>query len=118
MVKGNFGYATNKVIIKDVAQNVRDNDNPRTVLPIMSTCLFVQVYSAHRQRSMLFPQAILYMVNLKLGGLNFEDVSGIADGVPDGKIDDYDRQILKGKHSLILLYFWIKSERYLEWYRS
>jgi hypothetical protein len=34
-----------------------------------------------------------------LGALWFEDVSGL-DGIPDGKVDDYDIQVIKGKHSI------------------
>ena len=35
-----------------------------------------------------------------LGAINFEDVSGLEAGVPDGKIDNYDRQLIEGKHYL------------------
>ncbi|MFA5818781.1 MAG: TonB-dependent receptor [Bacteroidales bacterium] len=97
-VKGNFAYATNKVVLQDVAQNAQSVDNPNG----RSTDYVRMLVSTGIIRTQAELDAIpasytIYGLKPLLGSLNYEDVSGVA-GVPDGKIDDYDRQILKGKH--------------------
>jgi hypothetical protein len=99
-VKGNFTYATNKVILQDVAQNVRDVDNPNGrstdyIKMLVATDLF-------RTKADLDALPVGYTIygnKPQIGSVHYEDVSGVVNGVSDGKIDDYDRQFLSGKHS-------------------
>jgi hypothetical protein len=100
-IKGNFSYATNKVIERDVPENVRDVDNPID----RSTDYVVALVSKGIMRTQadldaLPPGYTIYGKQPALGALNFEDVSGLEPGEPDGKIDNYDRQVIEGKHYL------------------
>ena len=91
-VKGNFNYATNKVIQEDVAANTQEVNNPNgktlgylTGLQTTGTGLFrTQADLAKLPEGFTeFGQAPV------LGMLAFKDVSG-PHGVPDGVVDSYD----------------------------
>ena len=115
MVKGNFGYANNKVVVKDVAQNIRDNDNPidrPTDYVNMLVC--TGMFRTQADLEALPAGYTIYGKPAELGGLRFEDISGIVDGVPDGKIDNYDRQVIKGKHYNAPYTYGLNSECKLE----
>jgi TonB-linked SusC/RagA family outer membrane protein len=99
-IQGNFSYATNIVKLRDVAENVRDADNPNgrsTDYIKMLVC--TGIIRTQADLDALPDGYTIYGRKPALGVLNFEDVSGL-NGVPDGKIDDYDIQFLDGKHSV------------------
>lgn len=99
-IRGNFSYAANKVKLKDVAQNVQDVDNPNgKPTDYVRMLVATDIIRTQKDIDDLPPGYTIYGHAPMLGALNFEDVNG-QNGVPDGKIDDYDRQVLKGKHSL------------------
>jgi TonB-linked SusC/RagA family outer membrane protein len=100
-VKGNLSYATNKVIVRDVPQNVRDVNNPIGRSTDYVACLVsTGIIRTQAELNAIPAGYTIYGLKPTLGSINFEDVSGLTPGVPDGKIDDYDRQVIKGKHYL------------------
>jgi hypothetical protein len=100
-VKGNLTYATNEVIEKDVPQNVRDVDNPIGRSTDYVACLVSKgILRTQADIDALPAGYTIFGLKPALGALNFEDVSGLEPGVPDGKIDNYDRQVIEGKHYL------------------
>jgi hypothetical protein len=99
-IQGNFSYATNIVKLRDVAENARDADNPNG----RSTDYVKMLVASGMIRTQADLDALpegytIYGKKPALGVINFEDVSGL-NGVPDGKIDDYDIQFVKGKHTM------------------
>lgn len=99
-VKGNFSYAANKVKLRDVAQNVQKVDDPNgRPTDYIRMLVATDIIRIQKEIDDLPAGYTIYGHTPALGALNFEDVNG-QDGIPDGKIDDYDRQVLKGKHSL------------------
>ena len=99
-VKGNFSYAANKVKLRDVAQNVQKVDDPNgRPTDYIRMLVATDIIRTQKEIDDLPAGYTIYGHTPALGALNFEDVNG-QDGIPDGKIDDYDRQVLKGKHSL------------------
>lgn len=99
-IKGNFSYAANKVKLRDVAQNVQDVDNPNgRPTDYIRMLVATDIIRTQKDLDDLPSGYTIYGRTPELGALNFEDVNG-QDGIPDGKIDDYDRQVLKGKHAL------------------
>ncbi|KAA9034381.1 TonB-dependent receptor [Ginsengibacter hankyongi] len=97
-VKGNFAYATNKVVLKDVAQNALSVDNPNgRSTDYVSMLVSTGIIRNQKALDALPSGYTIYGIKPTLGALNFQDVSG-PGGVPDGRIDDYDRQVIKGKH--------------------
>lgn len=100
-VKGSFSYATNEVKVRDVAQNTRDVDNPNgRPTDYVKMLVATDIIRTQEDLDALPAGYSIYGLAPKLGMINYEDVSGVTDGVPDGKIDDYDRQVLEGKHFL------------------
>ena len=98
---GNLTYSTNEIIEKDVPENVRDVDDPIG----RSTDYVSALVSTGIIRNQADLEAIpdgwtIYGKAPALGAINFEDVSGLEPGVPDGKIDNYDRQVIEGAHTL------------------
>ncbi|MCG8310136.1 MAG: TonB-dependent receptor [Cytophagales bacterium] len=93
-VKGNFTYATNEVIKKDVATNIQDWQDP-----IGRPLGYIVGY---RAEDIIRTQADLDAIpdgwtlwgkTPQMGMLNYRDISG-SGGVPDGKIDKYDQDVL------------------------
>jgi len=100
-VKANLTYAVNKVKEKDVAENVRDVNNPIGRSTDYVACLVSKGIMRTQADIDALPDGYtIYGKQPALGAINFEDVSGLEPGKPDGKIDDYDRQVMKGKHYL------------------
>lgn len=98
--KANFAYATNKVVLRDVAENVRALDNPNgRPTDYIRMLVATDIIRTQADLDALPANYRIYGRIPELGNLNFQDVSGVEEGVPDGKIDDYDRQVLEGKHS-------------------
>jgi len=98
-VRGNLAYAVNKVKERDVAENVRDVDNPLNRSTDYVACLVSKgIIRTQADLDALPGGYTIYGKQPALGALCFEDVSGLEAGVPDGKIDDYDRQVINGKH--------------------
>ena len=99
-IKGSFSYSNNKVKVRDVAQNAQAVDNPNG-RPTDYVRMLVSkgIIRTKEQLDALPTGYTIYGKPAVLGAIDFEDVNGVA-GVADGKIDDYDRQVLKGKHSL------------------
>jgi TonB-linked SusC/RagA family outer membrane protein len=100
-VRSSFSYATNEVKLRDVAQNARDVDNPNgRPTDYVKMLVATDIIRTQSDLDALPAGYSIYGLAPKLGMINFQDVSGVTDGVPDGKIDDYDRQVLEGKHFL------------------
>jgi hypothetical protein len=100
-IKGNLSYSTNKVIEKDVPENVRDVDNPINRSTDYVACLVsTGIIRTQSELDALPDEYTIFGLEPALGAINFEDVSGLEPGVPDGKIDNYDRQVIEGKHYL------------------
>ncbi len=100
-VKGNFGYSTNEVITRDVAQNVRALDNPNgKSTDYIRALVATDIIRTQADLDKLPAGYTIFGLAPKLGMINFEDVSGVTDGLADGKIDNYDRQIISGAHSM------------------
>ena len=99
-IKGSFSNSNNKVKVRDVAQNAQAVDNPNG-RPTDYVRMLVSrgIIRTKEQLDALPSGYTIYGKPAVLGVINFEDVNG-ANGIADGKIDDYDRQVLKGKHSL------------------
>lgn len=94
MVKGNFGLAHTDVKQRDVAANAQKVDDPNGKSLNYGTGL--KATGIFRSQGEIDKLPSTYTINgarPELGMMNFEDISG-ADGVPDGKIDSYDRVIL------------------------
>jgi len=93
-VRANFAYATNKVVKMDVAQNTRDVDNP-IGRPLYYKTGLVSTGIIRTQADLdKLPAGYTIWGNTPhLGDLNYQDISGV-DGKPDGKIDDFDRQVV------------------------
>jgi TonB-linked SusC/RagA family outer membrane protein len=99
-IQGNFSYATNTVKLRDVAENVRDVDNPNgRSTDYIKTLVSTGIIRTQADLDAIPEGFTIYGSKPMLGALNFEDVSGL-NGVPDGRIDDYDIQVIKGKHSV------------------
>lgn len=99
-IKGNLSYATNKVVVKDVPENVRDVNNPiGKSTDYVATLVSTGIMRTPEEVAALPQGYTIFGLKPTIGALNFEDVSGI-DGVPDGKIDGYDEQVIVGKHYL------------------
>jgi hypothetical protein len=99
-IQGNFSYATNLVKLQDVAENVRDADNPNgRSTDYVKMLVATGIIRTQADLDALPEGYTIYGLKPALGVINFEDVSGL-DGVPDGKIDNYDIQIIKGKHTV------------------
>jgi TonB-linked SusC/RagA family outer membrane protein len=99
-IQGNFSYATNIVKLKDVAENVRDADNPNgRSTDYVKMLVATDIIRTQADLDALPEGYTIYGKKPALGVINFEDVSGL-DGTPDGKIDDYDIQFIKGKHTV------------------
>jgi TonB-linked SusC/RagA family outer membrane protein len=98
-IKGNFTYAVNRVIERDVAENVRDVNDPNgRSTDYVAILVSKGILRTQADLDALPADYTIYGKKPILGQLNFEDVSGLTPGVPDGKIDDYDRQVIQGKH--------------------
>jgi TonB-linked SusC/RagA family outer membrane protein len=100
-VKGTFSYATNEVKLRDVAENTRAVDDPNgRPTDYIRMLVATDIIRTQQELDALPAGYLIYGLTPQLGMLNFQDVSGVEDGIPDGKIDDYDRQVLEGKHYL------------------
>jgi TonB-linked SusC/RagA family outer membrane protein len=100
-ITGNLSYAANKVKEKDIPENVRDVDNPLGRSTDYVACLVsTGIIRTQAELDALPDGYTIFGKAPALGALNFEDVSGLEPGVPDGKIDNYDRQVIEGKHYL------------------
>lgn len=90
-VKGNFGYATNKVILKDEAENLRPYKSEiglntgRTMGYIASDIIRTQA-----QLDALPQDYTIFGQKPELGMLNYRDLRGANSDTPDGKIDEHD----------------------------
>lgn len=93
-VRGIFGYATNKVIKRDYAENARDIDIPiGRPLGYIKGVEADDILRTQSDLDALPEEWTIWGRTPQLGDLNYKDLSG-ADGSPDGKIDDYDKTIL------------------------
>ncbi len=98
-ISGNFTYATNEIKLKDVAENARDYNQPNgRSTDYVAMLVHTDIIRTQEELDALPEGYTIFGKTPALGVLNFEDVSGAEDGVPDGKIDNFDRQVLDGKH--------------------
>ena len=98
-ISGNFSYATNEVKFRDAAENVRFVNDPNgKSTDYVAMLVSTGIIRTQEELDALPEDYTIYGRKPALGALNFEDISGPEEGVPDGKIDNYDRQVLEGKH--------------------
>ena len=92
--QANFSYATTNVKQADVAADAQDVDNPNGK-PLGYTATYVSTGIIRTQEELdALPIGYTIMgAPPTLGHLNYEDVSG-PEGVPDNRIDGFDRQII------------------------
>jgi TonB-linked SusC/RagA family outer membrane protein len=99
-VMGNFAYSTNEVKLRDVAQNVRKVDNPNgRPTDYIKTYVATGILRTQADLDALPAGYTINGLKPRLGMLNYQDVSGPTEGVPDGIISSFDSQVLEGKHS-------------------
>ncbi len=99
LIMGNFSYATNKVILADVAENAQPVDDPNgKTLGYLKGLKYTDMIRTQEDLDALPGDYTINGVKPFLGMLNYEDISG-AEGVPDGKIDKYDRVVLSNYSS-------------------
>lgn len=93
-IRGNFSFATNKIMKADFAPNGLEVDNPNgKPLGYIATYKSTGIIRTQKELDALpAGYTILGRVPV-LGSLNYEDISGL-DGKPDGRIDTYDRQVI------------------------
>ncbi len=94
LIKGNLGIAHNEVKQRDVASNAQPVDNPNG--KSLNYGAGLKAIGILRTQADLDKLPSTYTINgarPELGMLNFEDLSGPA-GIPDGRIDNYDRIVL------------------------
>lgn len=93
-LRGNFSYATTKIILQDHPSNAPDFDNPegktRTYLKGYQTAGILRTQA---DLSKLPSGYTIFGVTPELGLMNFADLSG-PNGTPDGKIDSYDQTVV------------------------
>ncbi|MFI5194475.1 MAG: TonB-dependent receptor [Chitinophagales bacterium] len=93
-IKGNFGLAENTVIKRDAPANAQPVDDPNgKTLGYLKGLVSTGIYRTQDELDKLPAGYTIYGQAPVLGMLSFRDVSG-PGGVPDGKIDDYDRSKL------------------------
>lgn len=93
-ITGNFSFATNKVSKMDFAPNGLDVDNPNgKPLGYIATYKSTGIIRTQQELDALPAGYMIHGRKPVLGGLNYEDISGL-DGKPDGRIDTYDRQVI------------------------
>lgn len=93
-IKGNFAYATNKVIFRDVAQNTQEVDNPNgKSTSYMVGYVATDIIRTQTELDKLPAGYTIMGYAPTLGMLNYQDLSG-PGGSPDGKIDSYDRAVI------------------------
>jgi hypothetical protein len=86
--------------VRDVAENVRDADNPNgRSTDYVKMLVATDIIRTQADLDALPADYTIYGKKPALGVINFDDVSGL-NGVPDGKIDDYDIQNINGKHTI------------------
>jgi len=93
-IRGNFSYAINNVIKKDYAVGASDAYNPNGkptnyIVGLVNT----GIIRTKADLDKLPAGYTVYGVDPSLGSLSFKDISG-PTGIPDGKIDDYDKDVL------------------------
>lgn len=103
-VKGVFSYGTNEVIIQDYAENAMAKDIPvgkkigyiqglRDEGIVRTQGQLDEINTYYKELYGPDHEFTVYGHKLGLGMLNYQDLSG-PDGKPDGKIDDYDKDVL------------------------
>jgi TonB-linked SusC/RagA family outer membrane protein len=93
-IKGNFSYVTNEVIKADFAPNGLDVDNPNgKTLGYISSYVSTGIIRTQKELDALPAGYTILGRKPTLGSLNYQDISGV-NGVPDGMIDGYDRQVI------------------------
>lgn len=94
-LKGNFGYATNKVIQTDEAQNIRPYQsqigyNTGRIFGYVAT----GILRTQKDLDELPAGYTILGVKPQLGMLNYKDIRGPGSDTPDGKITSDDREYI------------------------
>ena len=94
-VKGNFGYATNKVMRLDEAQNIRPYQsqigyNTGRIFGYVAT----DILRTQKDLDALPAGYTILGIKPQLGMLNYKDLRGPTSDEPDGKITTDDRQYI------------------------
>ncbi|MBK1440542.1 TonB-dependent receptor [Parapedobacter sp. ISTM3] len=90
-VRGNFGYATNKLVLKDEPENIRAfrseiGLNTGRTLGYVAT----DIIRTQAQLDALPDGYTIFGQKPELGMLNYQDLRGATSDTPDGKIDEHD----------------------------
>ena len=98
-VRGNFGYADNKVIVTDEGENIRPYQsqigyNTGRIFGLIAT----DVIRTQEDLDKLPSGYTIMGVAPKLGMLNYKDIRGVTSDEPDGKITSDDRDVI-GQHN-------------------
>lgn len=94
-IRGNFGYATNKVIRTNEAENIRPylsqiGQNTGRIYGLIAT----GVIRTQEDLAKLPAGYTIMGVAPQLGMLNYKDVRGVTSDAPDGKITSDDREVI------------------------
>jgi TonB-linked SusC/RagA family outer membrane protein len=98
-IRGNFGYADNKVIVTDEGENIRPYQsqigyNTGRIFGLIAT----DVIRTQEDLDKLPAGYTIMGVAPKLGMLNYKDIRGVTSDKPDGKITSDDRDVI-GQHN-------------------
>ncbi len=90
-IKGNIGLSTNKVVRKDVAANAQWVDDPNgKTMGYLTAYDCAGIYRTQDDLNQEPAGFTIFGQAPVLGMLRHKDISG-PDGIPDGKVDSYDR---------------------------
>lgn len=94
-IRGNFGYAVNKVIRTNEPENIRDylrqtGSNIGRIFGLVAT----DVIRTQEEIDKLPAGYTILGVAPRLGMLNYQDIRGVTTDEPDGKITAEDRQVI------------------------
>ena len=93
-IKANLGLATTNVVKRDVATNAQFVDDPNgKTLSYGTGYKALNIFRTQADLDKLPSGYTIFGTTPELGMLNFDDISG-PDGIPDDKIDSYDRIVL------------------------
>jgi TonB-linked SusC/RagA family outer membrane protein len=91
-IGGNLGYAVNKLIRKDEAENLRAYQSEIGLNTDHSWgYVATDIIRTQAELDALPADYTIFGAKPELGMLNYQDIRGAVDDVPDGKIDSNDR---------------------------
>jgi TonB-linked SusC/RagA family outer membrane protein len=92
-VKGNWGYATNKLIKRDEAENIRPYQSQIGLnLDRAMGYIFTDIIRTQEDLDALPEGYTIFGATPELGMMNYKDIRGATSDEPDGKIDGSDQE--------------------------